>query len=323
VRCAGDVVCPEREVDPPCAGRLTSSALVSKMLAKPCSKGEHVFLHTGAVQSLRPPVVRTGCTQHYRSQCRPYQRFPKERQDDRWFTNRVAWVDLTSGNIEYKGIDETDARKYIGARGLGVKYVFDNGPDGRAAVARQHPVRDERPADRHRCQHERPPGCRDQVAADRHRGRRAHGRLDGSQAEVGRLRRPGLQGQGRQAGLCLCRRRSGDAARRLGRLGQGHPRDAAQILRERHGEGVRRHGDRAGRREPGALCLLGQHQRPRQRAQRHGRVGGSKHLKAIIVKGDKKNRPEPANKEADKEARKKALAAIMARRTSPPRARAA
>ena len=29
----------------------------------------------------------------------------------------------------YKGIDEEDARKYIGARGLGVKYVFDNGPE--------------------------------------------------------------------------------------------------------------------------------------------------------------------------------------------------
>jgi aldehyde:ferredoxin oxidoreductase len=44
------------------------------------------------------------------------------------FANRVAWIDLTSGDIEYKGIDEEDARKYIGGRGLGVKYVFDNGP---------------------------------------------------------------------------------------------------------------------------------------------------------------------------------------------------
>jgi len=44
------------------------------------------------------------------------------------FNNRVAWIDLTTGAIEYRGIDEEDARKYIGARGLGVKYVFDNGP---------------------------------------------------------------------------------------------------------------------------------------------------------------------------------------------------
>lgn len=45
------------------------------------------------------------------------------------YRNRVAWVDLTTGNVEYKPIDEEDARKYIGSRGLGAKYVFDNGPD--------------------------------------------------------------------------------------------------------------------------------------------------------------------------------------------------
>ncbi|MCB0129473.1 MAG: aldehyde ferredoxin oxidoreductase, partial [Caldilineaceae bacterium] len=45
------------------------------------------------------------------------------------FANRVAWIDLASGNVDYKGIDEGDAKKYLGARGLGVKYVFDNGPE--------------------------------------------------------------------------------------------------------------------------------------------------------------------------------------------------
>ena len=45
------------------------------------------------------------------------------------YRNRVAWVDLTTGQVEYKPIDEEDARKYIGARGLGAKYVFDNGPE--------------------------------------------------------------------------------------------------------------------------------------------------------------------------------------------------
>lgn len=45
------------------------------------------------------------------------------------YRNRVAWVDLTTGQIEYKPIDEEDARKYIGSRGLGAKYVFDNGPE--------------------------------------------------------------------------------------------------------------------------------------------------------------------------------------------------
>ncbi|MDZ7702432.1 MAG: aldehyde ferredoxin oxidoreductase family protein [Halobacteriales archaeon] len=45
------------------------------------------------------------------------------------FQDHVARVDLSSGTVSYQGIDEEDAKKYIGARGLGVKYVFDQGPD--------------------------------------------------------------------------------------------------------------------------------------------------------------------------------------------------
>ena len=44
------------------------------------------------------------------------------------FANKLAWIDLTTGSIEYKPIPVEDARKYIGARGLGVKFVYDNGP---------------------------------------------------------------------------------------------------------------------------------------------------------------------------------------------------
>jgi aldehyde:ferredoxin oxidoreductase len=45
------------------------------------------------------------------------------------FQDRVARVDLSSGDVNYESIDDEDAKKYIGARGLGVKYVFDQGPD--------------------------------------------------------------------------------------------------------------------------------------------------------------------------------------------------
>ncbi len=45
------------------------------------------------------------------------------------FRDRVAHVDLGDSDVNYRSIDEEDARKYIGARGLGVKYVFDKGPD--------------------------------------------------------------------------------------------------------------------------------------------------------------------------------------------------
>ncbi|MBG7610190.1 MAG: aldehyde ferredoxin oxidoreductase family protein [Anaerolineae bacterium] len=45
------------------------------------------------------------------------------------YANRIAWVDLTNGKTEYKPIPEDLALKYIGGRGLGVKFVFDNGPE--------------------------------------------------------------------------------------------------------------------------------------------------------------------------------------------------
>ncbi|WP_135536255.1 MULTISPECIES: aldehyde ferredoxin oxidoreductase family protein [Halostella] len=45
------------------------------------------------------------------------------------FQDRVARVDLSEGDVRYEGIDGEDAEKYIGARGLGVKYVFEQGPD--------------------------------------------------------------------------------------------------------------------------------------------------------------------------------------------------
>ena len=45
------------------------------------------------------------------------------------FHDHVARVDLSDGSVDYESIDQDDAEKYIGARGLGAKYVFDQGPD--------------------------------------------------------------------------------------------------------------------------------------------------------------------------------------------------
>ena len=44
------------------------------------------------------------------------------------FMNKEVLVDLTSGTWIIRAVNEEDARKYIGGRGLGVKYVLDNGP---------------------------------------------------------------------------------------------------------------------------------------------------------------------------------------------------
>ena len=40
------------------------------------------------------------------------------------YADKIARIDLGTGDVAYDHIDETDARKYVGARGLGVKYCF-------------------------------------------------------------------------------------------------------------------------------------------------------------------------------------------------------
>lgn len=44
------------------------------------------------------------------------------------YAHHLAHVDLTKGSVEYKSIPEDWALKYIGARGLGVRYLLENGP---------------------------------------------------------------------------------------------------------------------------------------------------------------------------------------------------
>ncbi|WP_066071025.1 aldehyde ferredoxin oxidoreductase family protein [Neobacillus soli] len=45
------------------------------------------------------------------------------------FKNKEVLVDLSNGKVDYRSINEEDAKKYIGGRGLGVKYVLDHGPE--------------------------------------------------------------------------------------------------------------------------------------------------------------------------------------------------
>ncbi len=44
------------------------------------------------------------------------------------YADKVAHVDLSKGSVEYTAFPEDWKLKYIGGRGMGVKYVFDNGP---------------------------------------------------------------------------------------------------------------------------------------------------------------------------------------------------
>jgi aldehyde:ferredoxin oxidoreductase len=45
------------------------------------------------------------------------------------YANKIGFVDLTACSVEFKDSPEDWKRKYVGARGLGVKYVFENGAD--------------------------------------------------------------------------------------------------------------------------------------------------------------------------------------------------
>jgi aldehyde:ferredoxin oxidoreductase len=45
------------------------------------------------------------------------------------YANKIGFVDLTAGKVEYDDAPEEWKLKYLGARGLGVKYVYENGPE--------------------------------------------------------------------------------------------------------------------------------------------------------------------------------------------------
>ncbi len=227
------------------------------------------------------------------------------------FANRVAWVDLGSGDVEYKGIDDEDAKKYLGARGLGVKYVFENGVDvdalspdnllcvmngpltgtnvnmsGRLAVVTKSPLTG--------------------TVADAHMGGWTAAKLKWAGFD-------GLVFKGKADAPVYAYCEDGEITLHDASdiWGKG-VHETLAILRERHGEDCDGMAiGQAGENLVRFACWVNVDDRAAGR-NGTGAVGGSKNLKAIMIKGDKKNRPEPADKEADKAARRKALAAIMA-----------
>jgi aldehyde:ferredoxin oxidoreductase len=44
------------------------------------------------------------------------------------YANRIGRIDLSTGKVDYEPINEDWARKYIGARGMGVRYCLEAGP---------------------------------------------------------------------------------------------------------------------------------------------------------------------------------------------------
>ena len=187
------------------------------------------------------------------------------------FGSRIAHIDLEGGRVEVRPIPEGWAEKYIGARGLGVRYAAGERATGRSALSGEHPLLHERSPDGLGGQHERPLGGSDQVASHRHRDRQPPGWMDRCAAALGRSGRSRLRGPVRAPGLRLRLGGPGGAARRIGDLGQGHPRDRRLLPAALRREGPLGLRHRPGRRADVALRGLAQRRRPGLRTGRNRR----------------------------------------------------
>jgi aldehyde:ferredoxin oxidoreductase len=226
------------------------------------------------------------------------------------FANRVARVDLSSGTVSYEPIPEEWARKYIGARGLGVRYLLENGPNvdalgpdnllcflngpltgteanmsGRLAVVTKSPLTG--------------------TVTDSHQGGWS----------AARLRWAGLDG------LLF----SGAARTPVYAYVEGgnvELRDASEVwglgvhATVKHFQALYGPNDvsviaigQAGENKVKFAAWINENDRASGRGGT-GAVGGSKMLKAIVVKAGR-NVPKAANAEAWPDARRKALATIM------------
>jgi len=233
------------------------------------------------------------------------------------YADQLARIDLTTGEVKYEGINEEDARKYIGGRGLGVKYVFDNGPQvdplspdniicflvgpltgtrvnmsGRMAVVTKSPLTG--------------------TVTDSHQGGWSGARLKWAGFDglifKGKAERPVYAYV--EAGKVELK----DASDLWGK----GVHDTVKILQERHGENVSVVAiGQAGEKQVRFSSWVNENDRISGRGGT-GVVGGSKNLKAIVIKAAKKM-PKPKDREAFKQAHKDALKAISDSPTTAPR----
>lgn len=228
------------------------------------------------------------------------------------FMNKEVVVDLTSGTVDYKEINEADAKKYIGARGLGVKYLLDNGPEvepfseenilcfmtgpvtgsrssmsGRMAVVTKSPLT--------------------HTATDSHIGGWTAARLKWAGIDnvivKGKSDKPVyLYIEGGQAELR-------DASHLWGK----GTRETVQLMKDEHGEenlSVITIGQ-AGENTVRYAAFINEHDRAAGRGGTAA-VAGYKKLKAVVIKAAQKgNMPVPKLKDEYTQANKKAVKAIL------------
>ncbi len=226
------------------------------------------------------------------------------------YHNRIARINLSTGKVAYEPIPEDWARKYIGGRGLGVRYVFEAGPtvqpfseenilcimggpltgteakmSGRLAVVTKSPLTG--------------------TIVDSHMGGWTAAKMKWAGVD-------GLIFEGRSSRPVYAYVENGQVqifdATDIWGLGV---HETVRALRIRHGEDV---GVMAIGPAGENLVRLANFVNADDRAAGRGGTGavaGWKRLKAIVFKGDKAAQPKPADREKWKIADKKALATIM------------
>ena len=226
------------------------------------------------------------------------------------YADHVARIDLSSGSVAYEGINEEDARLYIGARGLGVKYVYDNDPtidpsspdnllglvngpltgteatmSGRLAIVTKSPLTG--------------------TVVDSHMGGWS----------AARLRWAGFDAvlfTGKSAEPVYAYAENGVVELRpAGDLWGKGVHETISILNDRYGKNLSVMAiGQAG--ENGVLfsCFVNEDDRVAGRGGT-GTVAGMKNLKAVVVKGDRSTMPKAADRDKWRAAHRVALKAIM------------
>jgi aldehyde:ferredoxin oxidoreductase len=225
------------------------------------------------------------------------------------YANRVAWIDLTTGGVDYKEIDEKDARMYVGGRGLGVKYVFDNGPEvdplspDNILCVMVGPLTGTRTRMSGRlCTVTKSPLTG--TIADSHMGGWTGAKLKWAGFD-------GLVFQGKADSPTYAYLEDGvvtlhDASDLWGK----GVHDTVEMIQEKHGEDVAVMAiGPAGENLVRFASWINADDRASGRAGT-GAVAGSKNLKCIVIRGDRKDMPKPVDPEAFKLADQACLAKI-------------
>ncbi|MEW9669302.1 aldehyde ferredoxin oxidoreductase family protein [Ammoniphilus sp. 3BR4] len=228
------------------------------------------------------------------------------------FKNKEIIVNLSSGQVEYRQLDEELVKKYIGGRGLGVKYVLDNGPEVEALsednilCLMTGPVTGSRSSMSGRlCMVTKSPLTG--TVTDSHMGGWSAARL-------------------KWAGIdnVIFKGKSDKPVYLYIEEGQAELRDASELWGHSTRATVKAMQERYGKEDLSVVCIgqagenkvlyagfMNEHDRAAGRGGT-GAVAGFKNLKAIVIKAAQKgNMPEPAQEEEYKKANQKAVKAIL------------